>query len=190
MKKKNAKKTITIGFYKTQLNNNSLINKLATCWTAKPNSEHVYSHVELRFSDGSTTSITQDTGYVHYDKNRTLSNAGYTCFYEIDIDETIETIVQEYAMQCNERKIPFNTWAVYWNFLPICSNYPIRANTKAFFCSEYITTLMHKINQCPELIPELTSPTDLYISLKNNPQFAITFNRTLYRPNCIKLLSD
>lgn len=186
------KKTITIGFFRVQNNgqNKSIINSLASCWTSRPESTNTYSHVELRFSDGYSTSITSDGGCVHYVANRTLSKSGYRCFYEIDVDPQIEDIVRGYAMQCAERKVPFNSVAIYWNFLPIFSKFPIRANNGAFFCSEYITVLMHKINQCPELVPETTSPTDLYVSLKNNPQFAVTFNKTMYRPENVKLLND
>ena len=181
--------TITIGFFSPQ-DNNTIFNKLASCWTARSDVKQTYSHVELRFGNGAITSVTKDPGYVHYETDRLLSNSGYRCFFEIDLDPSLEIAIREYAMKCANAKVPFNGIAVYWNFLPLCSRLPIYSNSESFFCSEYIATLLQMVHQCPLLTPALTSPNDLYASLKMNPQASITFNKTLFKARNVKLLSD
>ena len=187
---KKMKVKIVIGFFSPQ-DDNSIFNYLASCWTRSAlTNGRTYSHVEMRFSDRATTSVTQNPGIVHYEKGRLLSNSGYRCFYEIEVDTELEKLIQEYAQKCAERRVPFNSVAVYWNFLPILSCFPIRAEDNAYFCSEYITTLLHKIGFCSELVAATTSPNDLYLALKNNPYAEPTFNKTLFKARNTKLLVD
>ena len=181
---------VTVGFFSPPADDTSIFNKIASCWSTPTSNNRMYSHVELRFSDGAVTSITQSPGIVHYDTSRMLSNSGYQCFYEIEIDLEIEKAMQAYAKMCAEKKIPFNRIAVYWNFVPILSCMPIKANGDAYFCSEYITTLLQKAGFCADLDPATTSPNDVYMSLRNDPYADATFNKTLYKARGNKLLID
>jgi hypothetical protein len=185
-----TKKTITIGFFTPPPDDASWVSRMVACWSASKNGgrRHVYSHVELRFSDGAVTSITQSPGYVHYETNRLLSNVGYRCFFELSIDASLELAMQQYAQECARQQISFNRLAMYWNFIPCLP--PIYSNGQSFFCSEYITTLLQMCNACSELTPALTSPTDLYESLKGNPHVNVTFNRALAKATGRKLISE
>lgn len=178
---KPQKKTITVGFFSPVNDEETGCFSWLASKVTSANGE-LYSHVELRFSNGMVTSVTREPGHVHYEE-RLLSNSGYRSFFEIDVDPSVEEIIQEYAQKCASKKIPFNAIGMYWNFLPLCGRWAVHREGTAFFCSEYIATLLQMAYFCPELDPATSSPTDIWISLKNDARAQITFNKVLYYKN-------
>jgi hypothetical protein len=185
---KDGRHVIKIGFFtphqqqqqQEQPSCTACFYSIASWWTSVPQDEgRHYSHVELRFSDGCVTSVTQDPGTVHYINDKMMSSKGYRCFYQIAVSPQDEAIVQERAKWHAENKTPFGKTAMYWNFLPVLRNVPIRSQETSFFCSQYITTLLQMINLVPELDADLTSPNDLWRVLKGASYASISFNREL-----------
>lgn len=177
MKERKVTKTglriVCVGFYSPEFDpsiangNAGWMNRLASWWTSNDQGL-VYSHVELRFSDGALTSITRNPGTVHYIPSqigRLLSNPGYNSFWELYCTAEQEEAMQRYAMECARVGIPFNGTAQYWNFIPGLSCLPIRAQGSAFFCSEYVTTLLQRADFLQELDAATTSPTQLHDAL-------------------------
>lgn len=137
-----------------------------------------YSHVEMRFSDGTVTSITRDPGYVHYDQTRVLSNQNYSCFMSLHVTSEQEERMQNAAYNHHVRKTPFGWFSMYWNFL--CC--PIRGSN-SLFCSQYVVELLQMCGQCMDLDPATTSPTHLYIALLENEDFYFSTNIRRSRQN-------
>lgn len=178
MAQKEKKVTITIGFYRPEQ-----LDVCSSClYSHKTDAKRIYTHVELRFSDNSITSITRDPGTVHYFKaGKDLSRQGYTCFFEIDVNSSLELAMKDYAQDCADKEIPFNYWGMYFNFIPILNTfYTYDSECTSFFCSEYIVHVLQKGGMFGDLIPHLTTPNMLYEALKNSPITDISFNKTLY----------
>lgn len=136
-----------------------------------------YEHVELRFSDGSVTSITRDPGRVHYEHGRQLSNPLYSCFFQMVVDEETEKYMQKMASHyanCETKR--FSYLAMIWNFAPVTRWYPL----DGLFCSQYITTLLKVAHVAEELDPRTTSPDHLFDSLRKHPRCIASFNKSLF----------
>lgn len=118
-----------------------------------------YEHVELRFSDGTTTSITSDPGRVHYDQYRVLSNEHYACFMSVGVTKEQEEAMMNLAWDHHNNGTGFNRIAMYWNF--VCCLCPIRTK-ESVFCSQYVVILLQAANLLLDLDPSRTSPTSLY----------------------------
>jgi len=136
-----------------------------------------YEHVELRFSDGTITSITRDPGTIHYEQGRMLSNPNYRCFFQIAIDTKEEEYIQGLAKKCaDSADMRFSYMAMIWNFAPITRNWPING----VFCSQYITMLLQHIRIATDLNPLTTSPDDLFHTLKRDKRAIASYNRNLF----------
>ena len=164
---------VKIAFYKQDSENVSFSDWVATLLTTRPG-EKVYSHVELVFSDGHVTSVTQNPGYVHYEKRKQLGNPRYSLFYEIHMPKKSEWEMQQYAKAAFENRVEFNKVAMYWNFMPCMSCFAIQSNGKSFFCSEYIVTLLQRAGYLTELNAHLTSPSELMYVMKQKPKKFLT----------------
>lgn len=131
-----------------------------------------YGHVEIRFSDYTSTSITRDSKFVHLiPKNMTK----YSCFFQINVSEDIEEEMKDFA---NEYPKEFSVVTMYWNFLPIFKNFPRRKGT---FCSEYICNLLKIAGFCQELDSYRTSPDDLYNELRFDERVVCARNKFFIR---------
>lgn len=144
-----------------------------------------YSHVELRFSDGTVTSVTSpggpfgDPGTVHYDQQRILSNNQYSCFIACHVTDQQELAMHELAYQYFEEKRPFAWFAMYWNFLCCCCPSKRR---RAVFCSEYVVLLLQAGGLLLDVNAWSTSPTSLYWRLMEEPeQFHFSVNNKKVR---------
>jgi hypothetical protein len=175
---KNGNRIIKIAFL--ELCDDSLVTKCASYLTANE-TEKSFSHVELMFSDGTVTSITQHPGFVHYDSNRYLSNTSYKYFFEIYVSPKEELVMDTYAKSCVNNKITFNKCGMYWNFIPCLSYFAYTNGGKSMFCSEYVTKLLQTIGYLSNLDPSKTSPNDLYLAMKNCKSVKIGFNSKLYK---------
>jgi len=164
---------IQIGFRSADKTDNSWTGYLATYFTSI-NSKHTYTHVEMRFSDGTVTSITQKPGTIHYLQGKMMSHHKYSRFYELHVTWDEEQRMQNYAENAAREEIPFNKCGMYWNFIPCC--FPIDKKGKAFFCSEYIVTLLQLIDHLPDLDPHTTSPNKLFEAIENDPNFKSSYN--------------
>ena len=154
---------IQIGFFKTQS---------PSCWISQ-----TYEHVELRFSDGTTTSITRDPGRVHYDASRLLSNRNYSCFFQVVLDPETENYMQKLAARyANSEDCRFSYMAMLWNFAPITRNFPI----DGLFCSQYVTVLLNAAELASDCPPKTTSPDDLFNSLRKDARCTASYNRCLF----------
>jgi len=189
---RDGKRIIEIAFATPAETNDTFVEKTASCITGSPEGQ-VFCHVEIRFSDGYVSSITADPGKVHYQQGRMLGNPAYKRFFSLYVSPQDEKSMQSYAHHAAKREIPFNKMGMYWNFLP-CLNYvwTVRKNGEAFFCSEYITTLLQLTGRLSELDAAKTSPTALYIAIKgmkdahwtvNNCQFQQVNDKTPPREN-------
>jgi len=127
-----------------------------------------YGHVEVQFSDGTTTSITRDPGIVHLIPKRLMN---YSCFFEISITEEQENEMIDFAQIYPKR---FSLITMYWNFLPIFKNFPRRSGT---FCSEYICCLLQIAGFCESLDSYRTSPDDLYHELRFDERVMCSRNK-------------
>ncbi len=137
---------------------------------ANGNCGHRYSHVELRFSDGSVTSITRFPGRVHLIQDKQMSNPLYSGFYQIAVSPIIEQKMRYYAETCSES---FSSFSMYWNFLcPACCT----VRKWGFFCSAYICKLLHIAGFCEEMDPYRVSPDDLYRELGNDERALCSYN--------------
>jgi hypothetical protein len=114
-----------------------------------------YGHVEVRFSDGTSTSITRDSEYVHL-LPKTLVR--YSCFFQVAISQEMENEMMIFASEYPKK---FSTFTMYWNF--IFKKYPIRRGT---FCSEYICCLLQLAGFCQNMDSYVTTPDDLYNELR------------------------
>lgn len=157
----------------------SCVTAMAAWWTMREGRS--YSHVELRFSDYTVTSVTQNST-VHYEP-RVLSNPGYTCFFRIPVSAEQEQRMQQMAREYCERRIPFNKAGFWWNFLPLVgARMPLRREGSAVFCSEYITRLLQAGDLLPDHLDSATiSPTDLYMLLHKGevPEARAHYNEML-----------
>lgn len=147
---------IQIGFFKT----NSCFQK--------------YGHVELRFSDYTVTSITQNPGVVHILKDKKMSNPNYSCFFEIAVEPEVEESMIQFA---HEYPKQFSVITMYFNFLPILKNYPRRTGT---FCSEYICCLLQVGGFCESLDSYRTSPDDLFNELRFDDRVVCSRNKSFF----------
>lgn len=141
-----------------------------------------FGHVELRFSDGHVTSITRDPGVVHYDCDRILSNSNYSSFFEIDLTEQEESLMQQLAKWHHDQETPFGHVRMYFNFL--CKCCPVRG-PKRLFCSQYIVMLLQNANMLMDLDPDTTSPDALYGALKDFDRAYFAGNNRRSRANLI-----
>lgn len=136
-----------------------------------------YTHVELRFSDGSVTSITRDPGTVHYTQGRTLSNPLYSCFFQVAVEPETEDYMQRRAERFSrDAEMRFSYTAMIWNFAPITRNWPM----EGLFCSQYVCKLLQMALLVTDLNPLTTSPDDLFEALKKDVRFAPSFNKCLF----------
>ena len=161
---------ITIGFFQPIEQREefgcfgNMVNSITSSWTRRE-SGHNFSHVEMRFSDGTTTSVTQNSP-VHY-KERLLSNPNYTHFWKITVTDKQEQEMMDMAKEYYEKNIEFNTLGMWCNFLPCCI--AVKRKGKVVFCSEYIVMLLQHAGIMHGIRPETTSPNDLYMHLRNDP---------------------
>lgn len=149
---------IQIGFFSTQRN----------CWSLG----QLYEHVEIRFSDFKVTSISKDPGIVYCIPNKRLSNPKYTCFFELAIELSVEREMQILMEDYMDSKIPFSTFAMYWNFIPITRNYPMNG----LFCSHYICKLLQISSIGLYLNPLKTTPDDIFYALQKDKRVVCSFN--------------
>jgi len=164
---------VKIGFRKADKDDKSWMGYFAKYFTAIE-SKHIYEHVEMRFSDGIVTSITQKPGKIHYLKDKMMSHWKYSRFYELYVTWDEEQIMQSYAENAARNEIPFNKCGMYWNFTPCC--FPIDKKGKAFFCSEYIVTLLQLIGLLNDLDSYTTSPNKLFETIEKHPDFKSSYN--------------
>ena len=162
---RSGKRIVRIAFFEPDDRNGTMLGSVAAFCTANKTGR-TFSHVEMMFSDGAVTSVTQDPGVVHYDETRLLSNPRYRHVYEIYINPKEERVMVAFAKDCVRRRVGFNKCAMYWNFIPCCI--AIRRNGSEYFCSEYITQMLQSIGYVPDLDPAVTSPNDLYLALKES----------------------
>ena len=148
-----SKRTIIVGFTRP--------TQPSGCFGCIP----AYDHVEVKFSDGYTTSISENHGRVHYVQR---SNVHYDRWFELIVDVGIEEEMQLYAHCCWNEKIQFNRIGDMWNSIPLLNVYPILNDGKTFFCTEYVCTILKIGCYCPELLPASTNPTTLWNSLSND----------------------
>jgi len=174
-----GKRVIKIGFRTPGDYNAGCFNTVAS-WMTDNGSGQIFSHVEVRFSDGYVTSITETNNKIHYDNTRVLSADEYRSFFEIHVTAEQENIMQAYAEKAWKEEVPFNKCAMMWNFLPCLSFCAIRKKGTAFFCSEYITVLLQLIGYVPELDPSLTSPNDLHAALTTADNVYVSINEIDY----------
>jgi len=173
---------VTIGFFEPAEQRQELgcfgnrVNSIASCWTARDGAH--YSHVEMRFSDGTVTSVTQNKP-VHFER-RLLSNQNYKAFYHINMEGWKEKEMMDMAKQFHTDEIEFNKGGMWWNFLPLLKHIPLQRQGRSVFCSEYIVMLLQKAGYLNGLSPETVSPSDLYIELKQEPDVHWGTNRVLY----------
>ena len=170
---KDGKYIVKIGFRSTDPDDKSWSGWFASYLTSV-GARVTYQHVELMFSDHNVTSVTQSPGTVHHDLTKLMSNRKYSRFYELSVTWEEEQRMQSYARKASKEKIPFNKCGMYWNFIPYCFSIDMREN--AFFCSEYVVTLLQQIDLVSELVAYETSPNDLYIALENDSNFKTTMN--------------
>jgi len=163
---KEGKRIVKIGFRTPKATDTSFFNRAAS-WITNTGTGRIYSHVEMRFSDGVVTSITETTNKIHYDDTRVLSAIEYKSFFEIHISPEQEEVMQIYAKKMADAEVPFNKWGMMLNFLPCCffSCCAVRKQGRAYFCSEYITDLLQLIQYVPELDASRTSPNALHAAL-------------------------
>jgi hypothetical protein len=174
---RSGKRIVRVAFMEPNDLENSLMSRMASCLTANDTGK-TYSHVEVMFSDGAVTSITQNPGTVHYDDTRFLSNPRYRCFFETYLTAKQEDAMQAFARSCAAREVPFNQCGMFWNFIPCC--FKVRKTGDAYFCSEYVTQLFQTIGYLADLDPATTSPNDLYRQLKNDDLFKKGINEKLF----------
>lgn len=141
-----------------------------------------YSHVEVRFSDGTVTSITRNPGYVHYDQTRVLSKSNYTCFMSINVTPDQEEAMQQLAYHHYVHRTPFGSVAMFWNFL--CLLCPIRSES-SLFCSQYVIKLFQRGGILLDIDPDTTSPTTLLDEMRKNEDFYFSTNTKRPRNNMI-----
>lgn len=126
--------------------------------------------MELRFSDGTATSITKHPGRVHYIANKQMRNPNYRCFFQVHLDSTDEFHLRAYADTFQNET--FSTFSMYWNFI-----FPCFPSSRGTFCSKYIAMLLQKIGLCKELNPLTTSPDDLFESLAKDDRAVVSYNK-------------
>jgi len=130
---------------------------------------HRYTHVELRFSDYTVTSITRYPGRVHLIQDKKMSNPRYRGFFEVATTFDNEAKMRHYAETCTEG---FSSFSMYWNFIvPFC---PIRR--WGFFCSAYICKLLQIGGFCEGMDPYRASPDDLFKELTSDDRVVCSFN--------------
>lgn len=163
---RDGRRIVMIGFRTPGTGDTSLFNRVAS-WITSSGTGVVYSHVEMRFSDGTVTSITESLNQVHYDDTRVLSAGEYKSFFEIHISPEQEDVMQIYAKKMAEAAVPFNKCGMMLNFWPCClSCCVVRKKGDAYFCSEYVTDLLQLIQYVPELDASRTSPNALHAALE------------------------
>lgn len=141
-----------------------------------------YSHVEVRFSDGTVTSITRNPGHVHYDQTRVLSKGNYSCFMSVQVTPKQEEAMQQLAYHHYVNRTPFGSVSMFWNF--VCLPCPIR-NESSLFCSQYVIKLFQHCGMLLELDPDRTSPTVLFEEMCKNEDFYFSTNAKRSRVNMI-----
>ena len=141
-----------------------------------------FRHVELRFSDGTVTSITKNPGVVHYDSSKIMRNDNYSCFFKVFLDPQLEDWMQQKARWYYDQQTLFARWGVFWNF--ICCCWPLRGD-QTLFCSQYITILLQIADMVPQLDPDCTSPTQLYTELKMCENVMMGSNKRKERGNLV-----
>jgi hypothetical protein len=133
-----------------------------------------YGHVEIRFSDGTITSITRDPGYVHFEPGRLMTR--YNCFFQIHLTSLEEEAMEQKAFDAHQNKVPFSYMSMIWNFAPLTRNYPLNGE----FCSSYVTKLLQMVGYCEELDPRRTSPDDLFKCLVEDNRVVVSVNRKIW----------
>jgi hypothetical protein len=133
---------------------------------------HRYAHVELRFSDYTSTSITRSPGVVHVLQGKKMSSPNYRCFFQISVSPAVEEEMMDFANSCTEQ---FSLVAMYWNFVPVLRRWPIR--NRGTFCSAYVCKLLQIAGYCHGLDPYLTSPDALFEELAADDRVVCSRNR-------------
>ena len=156
------------------------INGITAWWTRDAEHGRTYSHVELIFSDGASTSVIQGET-VHLTEGRLHSNLGYRCFFTVELTGVQEKTMRTLAEQYVEKKVPFNKLGMWWNFAPLVGwLWPVDRDGSSVFCSEYVTLLLQSIGYLQNQNPYTTSPNDLWKALKNTSWARPTYNRRLF----------
>jgi len=138
-----------------------------------------FAHVEVIFSDGKVTSVTQGGG-LHYDDNKLCQNEGYDTTISLHLTMQEESRMQKFAEEQFDSKPGFNLLGLYWNFWPIFRCCPVHRDGKKYFCSEYITTLLQQCGILEDMDPSTISPNMLYILLMISGKAKIGFNQKLF----------
>lgn len=158
-------------------------NWLAACWTGggcgvtteRVSEEHmtrwadgtsvpepIFTHVELRFSDGYGTSITSTGNQIHYERRlHTRQNYSFVCEYLMSEED--EGRAQAMAKHMFKSGITFNRAGFILNFLPLVGYlWAGERSDGSVFCSEYIVSLLHETRRLLDINPHTTSPQALY----------------------------
>ena len=178
---KDRKHLVTIGFFEPKEQQDmgcfaNCVNSIAASWTAREGL--TYSHVEMRFSDGIVTSVTQNTP-VHLER-RVLSNPNYKSFFRIAVAPDKERKMKLLAEKYHKEEVRFNTGGMWWNFIPLLKYIPLQRGGRSVFCSEYMVQLLQEADFLLAIRPESTSPNDLYVELKMMPEAKLGINTVLY----------
>lgn len=89
--------------------------------------------------------------------------------------------MQRFALKQDEKKPRFNQLGYYWTFLPLLGRFPVRQGDSHFFCSEYVTHVLHQAGFLDWANPATTDPNTLFVYLKKLEQGVISFNTKLER---------
>lgn len=176
---------VQIAFYEPRGSQNgqcAWMNSLAACWTS--DGVNKFSHCEIRFSNGRCCSVTDAAvdpetgeeygGFVHYSK-RSLRRDGYM-FVEFAVNRKQEKSMIECAREAKKMKIPFNQAGMRLNFVAPFKWMPIDRGGTAYFCSELVTTILHKAGMLLHLRPCTVSPNSLFSELKELKSVCEGFN--------------
>lgn len=156
-------------------------NWLAACWTgggchvstqrvqmmqdaeAQDDVDPIFTHVELRFSNGYGTSITADEGRVHYEQ-RLHTRDNYSYIVELHVTPDEERKAEDLARNMHkDPSVGFNQRGFMLNFLPVVGTLAkATQHNNNVFCTQYIVLLLHEMNRLLDVDPRDTSPQQLY----------------------------
>lgn len=136
--------------------------RVSACWTRDPEVDHVITHCELRFSDGTATSITSSSNRVHYER-RLHTKENYCDVIEYHVSAETEGRMQAEAKRmADDPNVQFNYYGFMWNFIPVLRWWPVRRQMRHVFCSEYVVHLLQMGGFLMRLDAALTSPMMLF----------------------------
>jgi len=95
---------------------------------------------------------------------------------------THEQMVSIYNFCVEQQGKPFNSYGMYMNFLPLLGSYFSNSTRDKWFCSQLITCALQaaKIPCVMDLVPEKTTPTQLFKVLQTQPELTVI---SRFKPN-------